>query len=55
MGAKRYANKNTNIVCIGDYTRTGICNVFYPGVKVGSHCALGPNLTIQRDIADDSG
>ncbi len=53
VGSKRYANKNTNIVCIGDYTRTGICNVFYPGVKVGSHCALGPNLTIQRDIADN--
>ncbi|MGN1344540.1 MAG: NTP transferase domain-containing protein [Traorella sp.] len=53
VGYKRYANKNTNIVSIGDYTRTGICNVFYPGVKIGCHCALAPNLVIQQDIMDN--
>ena len=47
---KRYASPYTNIVCIGDYTRTGIANIFYPGVKVGSNCALGPGLIIDKDI-----
>lgn len=50
---KRYITKNTNMVAIGDYTRTGICNTFYPGVKVGSHCAMGPGLVIQHDIMDN--
>lgn len=50
---KRYITKNTNIVAIGDYTRTGICNTFYPGVKVGSHCAMGPGLVIAKDIPDN--
>lgn len=51
IGMKRYQTADTNIVCIGDYTRTGVCNVMYPGVKIGSHCALGPNLIVDRDIA----
>ena len=48
---KRYSNPHTNIICIGDYTRTGVGNLFYPGVKIGSNCALGPGLVINEDIA----
>lgn len=49
---KEYSNKFSNAVFIGDYTRTGIGNIFLPGVKVGSNCALGPGLMIQKDVAD---
>ena len=48
---KRYSNPHTNIICIGDYTRTGVGNLFYPGVKIGSNCALGPGLIVAEDIA----
>ncbi len=48
---KRYQNAYTNAVFIGDETRTGIGNLFYPGVKVGAHCALGPGLIVDEDIA----
>lgn len=47
---KRYANSYTNSIFLGDYTRTGINNIFYPGVKVGMKCALGPGLIINKDI-----
>lgn len=47
---KRYANSYTNSIFLGDYTRTGINNIFYPGVKIGMKCALGPGLIINKDI-----
>jgi len=38
-------------VFIGDFTRTGINNIFLPGCKIGSNCALYPGLIIDEDIA----
>lgn len=52
--AKRYWNPFTNSVFIGDYTRTGIGNLFYPGVKVGSKSALGPGLIVTHDIGNNN-
>ncbi|MBU5268106.1 DapH/DapD/GlmU-related protein [Virgibacillus proomii] len=49
-----YSDKNSNAVFIGDYTRTGINNVFFPGVKVGSECALYPGLNIENDISHET-
>lgn len=47
---KRYSGKFSNGIFLGDYLRTGIGNIFFPGVKVGIHCALGPGLIISKDI-----
>ncbi len=50
INGKTYCNKYTNGIFIGDYTRTGVANIFSPGVRVGSNCALGPGLHIIKDI-----
>lgn len=39
-----------NAVYIGDYTRTGIASQFMPGVKIGSNCAIGPAVVVQKDV-----
>ena len=53
-GDKRYHSRFSNGVFIGDYTRTGICNVFLPGIKIGSNCALGPGFIADHDVASNS-
>ena len=40
----------TNAICIGDYVRTGVNNIFYPGVSVGSRSCLGPGMIIDKDV-----
>lgn len=50
VGEKRYGGKFANGIFLGDYSRTGVGNIFFPGVKVGVHCALGPGLIINKDI-----
>ncbi|MCL2565487.1 MAG: NDP-sugar synthase [Defluviitaleaceae bacterium] len=50
---KKYAGKYTNGIFIGDYTRTGVVNIFSPGVKIGSNSALGPGLIVSKDIAEN--
>ena len=37
---------------IGDYTRTGVNVIFMPGVRVGTHCCIGPGAIIQDDVPD---
>lgn len=44
------AGKYGNAIFLGDYTRTGISNIYYPGVKVGSNCAIGPGVIVDKDI-----
>lgn len=51
IDGKTYSGKNTNAVFIGDFTRTGINNIFLPGCKIGSNCALYPGLIVDEDIA----
>lgn len=53
VNGRYYSNKFSNAVFIGDYTRTGIGNIFLPGVKVGSNCAVGPGIIVQKDIDKD--
>ena len=50
---KKYSGKFTNGIFIGDYTRTGVANIFSPGVKIGSNSALGPGLIVSKDIAEN--
>lgn len=50
VGDKTYSNKFTSAVFVGDHTRTGVGNIFFPGVKIGANCALGPGALLQQDI-----
>ena len=48
------AGEFANCIFIGDYTRCGVSNVFYPGVIVGSNCALGPGAIISSNVESNS-
>ncbi|WP_017470860.1 DapH/DapD/GlmU-related protein [Amphibacillus jilinensis] len=54
INGRSYSDKYANAVFIGDYTRTGVNNVFFPGVKVGSECALYPGLNIEKDVSHET-
>lgn len=51
---RRYSTPYTNRICIGDYCRTGVGNIFLPGVKVGSRSAIGPGVVVEKDIEANS-
>ena len=51
--SKKYAGKYTNGIFLGDYSRTGIGNIFSPGVKIGSNSALGPGLIVSKDVPEN--
>lgn len=51
---KTYRNKYTNSIFLGDYCRTGIGNLFYPGVKIGSKSAIGPGAIISKDVPSET-
>lgn len=53
VGEKVYTNRFSNAAFLGDNTRTGIGNIFYPGVKIGSNCAIAPGAIIQEDIQNN--
>jgi NDP-sugar pyrophosphorylase family protein len=53
-GRKELGNPYTNAVFLGDYSRTGIGNIFFPGVRVGKNCALGPGAIVSKDIPSGS-
>ncbi|SHH43076.1 hypothetical protein [Virgibacillus chiguensis] len=54
MTGRTYTPEHSNAIFIGDYTRTGINNVFFPGVKIGSNSALYPGLNIEKDVAHET-
>ncbi|MFA6074860.1 MAG: sugar phosphate nucleotidyltransferase [Negativicutes bacterium] len=62
MGTLRFDDKQSlaqageyaNCSYIGDYTRCGVSNVFYPGVVVGCNCALGPGAIIKSNVESNS-
>ncbi|MGB9813794.1 MAG: sugar phosphate nucleotidyltransferase [Thermovenabulum sp.] len=53
-GRNELPNTYSNAVFIGDHTRTGVGNIFLPGVKVGINCAIGPGAIIEEDIPSNS-
>lgn len=53
VNGKIYETPYTNCVCIGDYTRTGINSIFFPGVSVGKKCAIGPGVIVEQDILNN--
>ncbi len=54
VNGRYYANEYTNSIFIGDYSRTGINNIFYPGIKVGCKSALGPGLIVNEDVGSET-
>ena len=50
VNGRVYRSAYTNCVCIGDYTRTGVHTTFLPGVSVGSRCAVGPGVLVEKDV-----
>lgn len=50
IGNKKYSNKFTSYIAIGNYSRTGVNNVFAPGVRVGSRSAISPGIIVNRDV-----
>lgn len=39
---------------IGDYTQVGVHAVILAGVRIGQHCLIGANATVNRDAPDHS-
>jgi len=62
MGTLRFDDKRSlkaageysNCIFIGDYTRCGVSNVFYPGVIVGSNCAIGPGVIVSSNVESNT-
>lgn len=54
VNGRVYRSAYTNCVCIGDYTRTGVHTTFLPGVSVGSRCAVGPGVLVEKDVRDNT-
>lgn len=50
INSKKYESLFTNVVFIGDYTRLGINNILYPGIRIGAYCAIGPGAILEKDI-----
>ncbi len=58
VGSLRFDDKDagafTNAAFIGDHTRTGIGDLFFPGVKVGMNCAIYPGAVVHEDVPSNS-
>ncbi|MFP7288822.1 hypothetical protein SFC15_21695 [Shouchella clausii] len=54
ISGQTYTAKHSNAVFVGDYTRTGINNVFLPGNKIGSNSALYPGLIVEKDVPHET-
>lgn len=50
MGKVELGSKYTNAIFLGDHCRTGIANIFMPGVMVGKNSALGPGAVISQNV-----
>lgn len=53
-GRREAAGPFANAVFFGDHTRTGVGNIFLPGVKIGVNCAIWPGAIIDEDVASNS-
>lgn len=53
-GRKENAGVFANAAFIGDHTRTGVGNIFFPGVKVGVNCAIYPGVVVDSDVPSNS-
>ena len=52
----RSTNRQERIASVemGDYVLVGRYATILPGVKIGSHCVIGANSVVTRDIPDHS-
>ena len=54
INGRKYSGLYTNYICLGNYCRTGVGNIFLPGVKVGARSAIGPGVLVENDIKENS-
>lgn len=52
MGRTEIGSKYTNGIFIADHCRTGIANIFMPGVMIGKNSVLGPGATITKNVPE---
>jgi bifunctional UDP-N-acetylglucosamine pyrophosphorylase/glucosamine-1-phosphate N-acetyltransferase len=50
QGRTEYPTNYSDAIFIGDHSRTGVGNIFLPGVKIGCNVALWPGAIIEKDI-----
>ena len=50
LGRSELGSRYTNGIFIGDHCRTGISNIFMPGVMIGKNSVLGPGAIISKCI-----
>lgn len=50
MGKVELGSKYTNGIFIGDHCRTGIANIFMPGVMIGKNSVLSPGAIISKNV-----
>lgn len=50
MGKAELGSKYTNGIFLGDHCRTGIANIFMPGVMVGKNSALSPGAILSKNV-----
>lgn len=54
QGRMEYPAQYSDAIFIGDHSRTGVGNIFLPGVKIGCNVALWPGAIIDQDIASET-
>lgn len=53
-GRREVPKHYSNVTYLGDYTRTGICAMLMPGVKVGVNSIVGSGVILNEDVEDNT-
>lgn len=53
-GRREYPEHFANASYMGDNSRTGVCAVLMPGVKVGSNAVIGSGVILYEDVSDNT-
>ncbi len=53
-GRREVPSHFSNAIYMGDYSRTGICAMLMPGVKIGVNSVVGSGVLLSQDLEDNS-
>jgi len=53
-GRKEIPADYSNATYLGDYCRTGVNVIIFPGCKIGTYSVIGPGTLLQEDVPDNS-
>ena len=51
-GKVEIGSKYTNGIFIGDHCRTGIANIFMPGIMIGKNCVISPGAVVSKSLPE---